>query len=167
MTETKQEKPEFGLLYHEHVTPAHCSSDEYIANYEKRWKTDARRNIIRLAEELLDGIDSIDEKFFDRACCIRTTNMVFCKDKVKEKLVLFCKIFTPTEILVIGRVDKDEPLFTKKSKVYNKHLELDEVTFDFLADWNADKEVVDLYNWVITALGVVELLNSIGKKGNS
>lgn len=163
MTETKQEKPEFRLLYNEHVAPAYCSSDEYIASYEKRWETDARRNIIRLAEELLNGIDSIDEKFFDRGCYIRTTNMVFCKDKVKEKLVLFCKIFTPTEILVIGRVDKDEPLFTKKSKVYDGYLELDKEDLDHLTDF----EVLCLYNWVITALGVAELLNSIDKKGNS
>lgn len=163
MTETKQKKPEFRLLYNEHVTPAYCSSDEYIASYEKRWETDARRNIIRLTEELLNGIDSIDEKIFGRERCIRTTNMVFCKDKVKEKLVLFCKIFTPTEILVIGRVDKDEPLFTKKSKVYDGYLELDKEDLDRLTDF----EVLCLYNWVITALGVAELLNSIDKKGNS
>lgn len=164
--ETKQKEPEFRALYNEHVSPTccYCYPDEYIASYEKRWKTDARRNIVRLAKELLDGIDSIDEKC---GFCLRTTNMVFSKGKVKEKLVLYCKIFTPTEVVVIGRVDKDGPLFTKKSKVYNKHLELDEVTFDFLAGWNADEEVVYLYNWVITALGVVELLNSIDKKGNS
>lgn len=163
MTEIKQEAPAFKVLYSEHTAPGACPSDEYIASYEKRWETDARRNTIRLAGELLDGIDSIDEKFFDRERCIRTTNMVFCKDKVREKLVLYCKIFTLTGILVIGRVNKDEPLFTRKSKVYDDYLELNNGDLDSLTDF----EVLCLYNWVITALGVVELLNSIDKKGNS
>lgn len=165
MTKTEQKIPEYATLYREQSNLALCPTKKYIKDYEKWWEVDARRNITKYAKQLLDTIDSLPVEYFDyvedgttRGFGITTLNITFMKPIIDGQLLHSCQISTPANHIFIFEHD-NEPVIFEGSEVYGSRHFIDDFD-DLPAEY-----VVSLYDRILTALGVAELLSHINEKG--